>query len=45
MTCSKCGTGNWIVADDNGVTDPANGVRIEWCECQECGHEWRQTLV
>lgn len=44
MSCGECGSTDWRVTDDNGVTDPANGDRIEYCECQQCGHEWTNVL-
>jgi DNA-directed RNA polymerase subunit M/transcription elongation factor TFIIS len=43
MTCPSCGTTNWHVVDSNGAEYPE--TRIEFCECQECGHEFRNVLV
>jgi|AntRauTorcE11897_2_1112592.scaffolds.fasta_scaffold01097_3 hypothetical protein len=37
--------GRMEVVDDNGVTDPANGARIEKWECQTCGETIQKTLT
>lgn len=42
MTCPSCESSDWIVVDDNGATYPA--TRVEFCECQACGHTFRQVL-
>lgn len=43
MTCEACGSNDWIVVDDNGATYPE--TRVECCECQHCGYEFRQVLT
>jgi hypothetical protein len=43
MTCPTCGTTAWIVKDDNGVVDPDNGDRVEYCECEN-GHSFTNVL-
>jgi hypothetical protein len=44
MTCPNCGSTAWTLVDDNGVVDPSDGDRIEWCEC-ECGNQFTLTLT
>ena len=43
MTCENCGSSDWVVVDSNGAEYPQ--PRVEFCECQNCGHEFRQVLI
>lgn len=43
MPCDACGSDDWIVVDDNGAEFPE--TRVEECECQNCGNEFRNVLV
>ena len=43
MTICTCG-GAYRVVDSNGVTDPANGDRVETWECEDCGHTKTKVL-
>jgi len=43
MTCTLCGSTDWHVVDSNGANYPE--TLIEQCECQNCGHEFRNVLV
>ena len=43
MTCPNCGTTAWVIRDDNGVVDPADGDRVEYAECEN-GHSFTNVL-
>jgi len=43
MTCENCGSTAWEIVEDNGAEYPE--TRIEQCECNNCGHEFRNVLV
>ena len=44
LTCRACDSPGIRLIDDNGVTDPADGDRVEQYECQDCGHTFTQVL-
>lgn len=44
ITCSRCDARDVRLVDDNGVTDPRDGDRVEFYECAHCGHEFRKVL-
>jgi len=43
LRCPDCDSIDIELVDDNGVTDPANGDRVEWYECA-CGHRFKKVL-
>ena len=44
LTCSHCGGYDVELVDDNGVTDPRDGDRVEHYKCHHCGDRFTKVL-
>jgi len=45
LTCPYCDSYTVELVDDNGVSDPAVGTRLETYDCHQCGSGFQLILV